>query len=46
MTRFRRCRTTIITRALLGSGAGLIGAALLPMILGKSQARESLLRRA
>ncbi|HEY7402598.1 MAG TPA: ROK family protein [Candidatus Angelobacter sp.] len=39
-------RTTIITGALLGSDAGLIGAARLPMILGKSQAPESLLRRA
>lgn len=39
-------RTTIITRALLGSDAGLIGAARLPMILGKTQAPESLLKRA
>jgi glucokinase len=39
-------RTTIITRALLGSDAGLIGAARLPMILGKSKEPESLLRRA
>jgi glucokinase len=39
-------RNTIITRALLGSDAGLIGAARLPMILGKSQEPESLLKRA
>lgn len=39
-------RTTIITRAMLGSDAGLIGAARLPMILGKAQAPESLLKRA
>jgi hypothetical protein len=31
---------------MLGSDAGLMGAARLPMIVGKSQARESLLRRA
>jgi len=39
-------RTTIITRALLGSDAGLIGAARLPMIAGKSDAPEAELKRA
>jgi glucokinase len=39
-------RTTIITRALLGSDAGLIGAARLPMIVGKAAARRAELRRA
>lgn len=39
-------RTTIITRALLGSDAGLLGAARLPMIAGNSQTREAELRRA
>src|SRR5262249_40610322 len=39
-------RTTIITQALLGSDAGLIGAARLPMIIGKTQVKESLLKRA
>jgi glucokinase len=39
-------RTTIITRALLGSDAGLIGAARLPMIAGKAQSLEAELRRA
>jgi glucokinase len=39
-------RTTIITRALLGSDAGLIGAARLPMIAGKPQAPEAELKRA
>jgi glucokinase len=39
-------RTTIITRALLGSDAGLIGAARLPMIIGQPSAPEAELRRA
>jgi glucokinase len=39
-------RTTIITSAMLGSDAGLIGAARLPMIAGKSQSQEAELRRA
>jgi glucokinase len=39
-------RTTIITSAMLGSDAGLIGAARLPMIAGKSQSPEAELRRA
>ena len=39
-------RTTIITRALLGSDAGLIGAARLPMIAGRSDAPEAELKRA
>ena len=39
-------RTTIITSAMLGSDAGLIGAARLPMITGKSQSQEAELRRA
>jgi glucokinase len=39
-------RTTIITRALLGSDAGLVGAARLPMIAGKNQLPEAELRRA
>ncbi|HET9838617.1 MAG TPA: ROK family protein [Candidatus Angelobacter sp.] len=39
-------RTTIITRALLGSDAGLIGAARLPMIAGKAGASEAELKRA
>jgi glucokinase len=39
-------RTTIITRALLGSDAGLIGAARLPMIAGKIDAPEAELKRA
>jgi len=37
---------TIITRALLGSDAGLIGAARLPMIAGKANAPEAELKRA
>lgn len=37
-------RTTIITRALLGSDAGLIGAARLPMIAGKIASPEAELR--
>jgi len=39
-------RTTIVTRALLGSDAGLIGAARLPMIAGKADAPEAELKRA
>ncbi|MGC2697624.1 MAG: ROK family protein, partial [Candidatus Angelobacter sp.] len=39
-------RTTIITRALLGSDAGLIGAARLPMIAGQPRAVEAALKRA
>jgi len=39
-------RTTIITRALLGSDAGLIGAARLPMIAGRIDAPEAELKRA
>jgi glucokinase len=39
-------RTTIITRALLGSDAGLIGAARLPMIAGRIAAPEAELKRA
>jgi glucokinase len=39
-------RTTIITRALLGSDAGLIGAARLPMIAAKADAPEAELKRA
>src|SRR5260221_4148024 len=39
-------RTTIITRALLGSDAGLIGAARLPMIAGKIASAEAELKRA
>ncbi len=39
-------RTTIITRALLGSDAGLIGAARLPMVAGKATAPETELKRA
>jgi glucokinase len=39
-------RTTIITRALLGSDAGLIGAARLPMIAGKASMPEAELKRA
>jgi len=39
-------RTTIITRALLGSDAGLIGAARLPMIAGKVTEPEAELKRA
>ena len=39
-------RTTIITRALLGSDAGLVGAARLPMIAGKLDAPEAELKRA
>ena len=37
---------TLITRALLGSDAGLIGAARLPMIAGKANAPEAELKRA
>ncbi len=39
-------RTTIITRALLGSDAGLVGAARLPMIMGQTTAPEAELKRA
>jgi len=39
-------RTTIITRALLGSDAGLIGAARLPIIAGKIASAEAELKRA
>lgn len=39
-------RTTIITRALLGSDAGLVGAARLPMIGGKTAAPEAERKRA
>jgi glucokinase len=39
-------RTTIITRALLGSDAGLVGAARLPMIAGKAGMAEAELKRA
>jgi glucokinase len=39
-------RTTIITSAMLGSDAGLIGAARLPMIAGKNQSQQAELRRA
>ncbi|HKD80140.1 MAG TPA: ROK family protein [Candidatus Angelobacter sp.] len=39
-------RTTIITRALLGSDAGLLGAARLPMIASNNQPHEAELRRA
>jgi glucokinase len=39
-------RTTIITRALLGSDAGLVGAARLPMIAGKKAAPEAERKRA
>jgi glucokinase len=39
-------RTTIVTRALLGSDAGLIGAARLPMIAGKATEPEAELKRA
>jgi len=39
-------RTTIITRALLGSDAGLIGAARLPMIAEKRQPEATELKRA
>jgi glucokinase len=38
-------RGTIITRALLGSDAGLIGAARLPMIAGKANAPEPELKK-
>jgi hypothetical protein len=39
-------RTTIITPALLGSDAGLIGAARLPMIAGNEKPRATELKRA
>jgi glucokinase len=39
-------RTTIITRALLGSDAGLFGAARLPMIVNKGRVPETELRQA
>jgi len=39
-------RTTIITQALLGSDAGLIGAARLPMIAGDPALQEQKLKRA
>src|SRR5438270_725291 len=39
-------RTTIITRALLGSDAGLVGAARLPMIAGKITSPKAELKRA
>jgi len=39
-------RTTVITRALLGSDAGLFGAARLPMILSKGRLPETALKRA
>jgi glucokinase len=39
-------RTTIITRALLGSDAGLIGAARLPMIAARGKEAEAELKRA
>ena len=39
-------RTTIITRALLGSDAGLMGAARLPMIMEKASAPPAELKRA
>jgi len=39
-------RTTIITRALLGSDAGLVGAARLPMIAGKVTSPKAELKRA
>ncbi len=38
-------KRTIITRALLGSDAGLIGAARLPIIAGRAETREQELRR-
>jgi len=37
-------RTTIVTRALLGSDAGLIGAARLPMIIGNKRVLETELK--
>jgi hypothetical protein len=39
-------RTTIITRALLGSDAGLVGAARLPMIANKTATPEAERKRA
>ena len=39
-------RTTIITQALLGSDAGLIGAARLPMIANDAALQEQKLKRA